>query len=436
MVGRGQADRGSRSLVDRVPPGPAGLPLIGNLDAYESDRLGLLTRCARVYGDVARYSNQVYVVSHPQLVEQILANTNHTFLVAFNLLRRQSRDDPAAWMRQRRAVLRGLRQAAVVAFAGRIVAHADALVDSWRPGEPRPVVVDMQRLTSAVIAEYCVSDQGGRLPGLAAALLDALFPVVSGPLRISHRLPTPANLRVGWALGRLDRELRRLVTSRRQQPGRGDLLGVLLAGCPPLNEEAVCQTLVSVLLASHGVPAAALAWVWYLLACHPAAEQRLHGELDGVLGGRAPTGEDLSVLPFSTAVAKEALRLYPPTWLAVRKVAAECDLGGYRLAPGQAVLLSSYVLHRDPRWHPNADHFLPERWLDGTTDRLPRGAYIPFGAGPRFCPGATLALAELVLTIATIGRRVRLCLPAGVRIRPDARRTLVPHRLTMRVQSR
>lgn len=97
-------------------------------------------------------------------------------------------------------------------------------------------------------------------------------------------------------------------------------------------------------------------------------------------------------------------------------------------------MFSSYVLHRDPRWHPDADRFLPERWLDGTTDRLPRCAYIPFGAGPRYCPGAALALAELILTTATIGRRVRLRLPAGVRVRPDARRTLVPHRLTMRIQ--
>ncbi|MGH8902336.1 MAG: cytochrome P450 [Egibacteraceae bacterium] len=83
---------------------------------------------------------------------------------------------------------------------------------------------------------------------------------------------------------------------------------------------------------------------------------------------------------------KEALRLYPPTWLAVRRVAAACDLGGYPLRPGQAVLFSSYVLHRDPRWHPQADRFVPQRWLDGTTDGLPRCASIPFGAGPRYCP--------------------------------------------------
>ncbi|MGH8908884.1 MAG: cytochrome P450 [Egibacteraceae bacterium] len=81
------------------------------------------------------------------------------------------------------------------------------------------------------------------------------------------------------------------------------------------------------------------------------------------------------------------------------------------LAAGQAVLFSNYVLHRDPRWYPDADRFIPQRWLDGTTDDLPRCAYLPFGAGPRYCPGATLALAELVLITAAIGRGVRLRLP-------------------------
>ncbi|MGH8904104.1 MAG: cytochrome P450 [Egibacteraceae bacterium] len=420
-----------------VPPGPAGLRLIGNLDAYERDRLGFLTECARVYGDVVRYSDRVYIVSHPELVEQILVGTNREFLVAFNLLRRESRDDPGAWMRQRRAALQGLGHAAVSAFAGRIAAHADALVDTWRPGDLRPVVADMERLTSAVIAEYCAADQGGRLPARAAALLGALFPVVAGPLRIPPRLPTPANLRVSWALGRLNRELRRLVARNRQQPtGCNDLLGVLLTARPALGDTQACQTLVSVLLASHGVPAAALAWTWYLLARDPDAEQRLHDELDRVLAGRLPAGDDLSALPYATAVVKEALRLYPPTWLAVRRVAAACDLGGYPLRPGQAVLFSSYVLHRDPRWHPQADRFVPQRWLNGTTDGLPRCAYLPFGAGPRYCPGAKLALAELVLATATIGRRVRLCLPARARVRPDARRTLIPHQLHMRVQAR
>jgi cytochrome P450 len=85
---------------------------------------------------------------------------------------------------------------------------------------------------------------------------------------------------MNWALGRLNCELHELIAARRNQPGEGDLLGVLLAAHPPLDEQAVCQILVSVLLASHGVPAAALAWVWYLLACHPEAGQHLHDELD------------------------------------------------------------------------------------------------------------------------------------------------------------
>ncbi len=138
----------------------------------------------------------------------------------------------------------------------------------------------------------------------------------------------------------------------------------------------------------------------------------------------------------AVAVSLDLRRRCPPAAGAVHRVAAPCRLGGYPLRPGQAVLFSSYVLHRDPRWHRDPERFAPERWLNGTTDGLPRCAYVPFGAGPRYCPGANLAFVELVLTTATVARRVRLRLPDKVRVRPDARRTLVPRWLTMRVESR
>lgn len=129
--------------------------------------------------------------------------------------------------------------------------------------------------------------------------------------------------------------------------------------------------------------------------------------------------------------------MYPPTWLATRTVTAPCKLSEYRLVPGQAVLLSSYVVHRDPRWHRNPDAFEPERWLDGGEQALSRWAYFPFGAGPRMCPGAALAMTELVLATAIIQRHARLRPPAAARaVQPNARRTLVPDGLVLKVERR
>lgn len=419
------------SAARLVPPGPAGLPIIGNLEAYERDRLGFLTRCAREFGDVVRYSHSVYLINDPELVERILVQTNKQFAVMFNLFRRPLDVEQSDWVHQRRSAQKGLQASRLAEFAPRITERTDRLIDGWRPGERRCVLPDMERLTSEIIAEFCFGENWREVPEAAEALLDALFPVVSRPILYPPWAPTPTNVRMKWRLHRLMTVIRRIVRADRGPSGGSGLLGALRTARPPLTEEATGQTLVGFLLAAHTVPAAALAWVWYLLASVPVTASAVREELDAVLNTRRPAVEDLDALPYTTAVVKEALRLYPPTWLASRKVVEPCELGGYELMPGQAVMFSSYVLHRDPRWHPEPDRFRPERWLDGTTAELPRGAYFPFGSGPRVCPGAGFATMEMVLIVATMARRAHLLLPQDHQVRPDARRTLVPRPLAM-----
>jgi cytochrome P450 len=247
-----------------------GLPIIGNLEAYENDRLGFLTECARTYGDVVRYSSDVYIVNEPKLIGRVLGETGRTFAVPFNLLRQ--RGDDALWAQQRRAALAGLAPRAVQAFTGRLAAHIEGFVGEWRSPQVIRPLHELERLTSAVITDYCFSGQGDRVPGRSARLLDALFPVVAGPLFVPSSVPTPANLRVRLRLRQMNRELDRLIHRRRREPWmREDLLTVLLDARPrgrALSVEAIRETLLSVLLASHGVPAAALAWTMYL---RPAA---------------------------------------------------------------------------------------------------------------------------------------------------------------------
>ena len=110
---------------------------------------------------------------------------------------------------------------------------------------------------------------------------------------------------------------------------------------------------------------------------------------------------------------KESLRLYPPAWALTRVALSECTIGGYRVPAGASVTMSQWIVQRDPRYFGHPTGFDPDRWTDEFSDRLPRFAYFPFGGGPRVCVGASLALMEAVLILATIAQRFRLALVPG-----------------------
>ena len=218
-------------------------------------------------------------------------------------------------------------------------------------------------------------------------------------------LPTPGNRRLARSAHRLDSIVAELVAERDRDDDRGDVLSMLLQARDehgaPLKDRAIRDHLVTLLLAGHETTALALTWAWLLLASHPEARSRLEGELASVLGGRDPTAQDARALPFTEAVIDETLRLRPPAYATGREALRETTVDGTRLGKRHVVFVSMSATHRDPRFFDDPDTFRPERWLDGLERRLPRGAFFPFGLGPRMCVGATFAMLEATLLLAT-----------------------------------
>jgi cytochrome P450 len=101
-------------------------------------------------------------------------------------------------------------------------------------------------------------------------------------------------------------------------------------------------------------------------------------------------------------------------------------LGEYEILPGTTLLTSQWVMQRDARFFDQPDRFMPERWLDGLEQRLPPGAYFPFGDGPRRCIGQGFAQLETSLVIATIAQKFRFRLKKGFPVVPEPLVTLRP----------
>jgi pentalenene oxygenase len=292
----------------------------------------------------------------------------------------------------------------IAGFGPAIVARAERLHAGWRDGDFVQLRDELDRLSLAVAGEALLSTDLG--PELSELARDLSVLMLGMPRFSPPMVPT----RQSRALARVDTSIRALIDGRRDSPGNGgDLLGVLLAS--GLSYQQVRGELMGVLLAAVDEPPSGLEAAWYLLARDPAAEQRFHGELDAVLGDSPFTVADEPRLPYLNAVLSETLRILPPTPQVDRCPVHDTEIGGVRVPAGANVLLSPIVTHHEPSLYDRPEAFVPERWLDSSAPKS-RGAYLPFGAGPHTCMGEPLARAIMTMTLATIGRRWRIRVPA------------------------
>jgi cytochrome P450 len=245
-------------------------------------------------------------------------------------------------------------------------------------------------------------------------------------------LPTPRNVAVRRARLRLDAIIYGYIRRRRQcGEDKGDLLSILLHARDEgdgkgMTDRQVRDEAMTLFLAGHETTALALSWTWYLLATNPEAEQRLMTELRQTLAGRTPMVADLPQLRYAEAIVMESMRLRPPIYAFGREALDDCEIGGFHVPKKTTILMSQWVVQRDPRWWSEPEKFQPERWLGDCAQSVPKYAYFPFGGGPRLCIGNTFAMMETVLVLATIAQRFRFTVAAGHPVVPQATFTLRP----------
>jgi cytochrome P450 len=232
-------------------------------------------------------------------------------------------------------------------------------------------------------------------------------------------------------LGEFDRVIDRLIDERTRDPGNypKDLLARLIAARDEqtgggMSAQEVRDHIITIFLAGHETTAMAMTWTWFLLSQHPQAESRLHAELDSVLGGRAPTHEDLSNLIYTRMVVEESMRLYPPVHTMAREAISDDTLVGRRIPKGSVIMIAPWLLHRHVKHWDNPGRFDPERFSPKASATRPRFSYLPFGGGKRICIGAAFALTEAIVLLATLAQRYSLRLVPGHPVEPQGLITL------------
>lgn len=342
----------------------------------------------------------------PELVTRSATYRKMSSLLGHSLLTTDGREH----RRRRRLVQPVFTAQHIGDYAPAMVASAEATAQLWREGDVIDVEREMAALTLGAIGTAVLGLDGrahARRIGLALdrlqrAIALLLLPGADTLLRKRVRVLRPLlaasdELRAVAADGAASSAP--LVDALRQ-PRDGEVL----------DESDLVDELLTMLLAGHETTAMTLSWAWWWLDREPRVADRMRAELTSVLRARPVTYADLSALPYTTAVIAETLRLRPPAWIIERQVIAPCDIAGLEPPVGTVLLISPWVLHRDPTSWRESHRFLPERWLDAsgefddTAPGQPRGAWLPFGAGSHVCVGASFAWAEAVLVLATLAR--------------------------------
>jgi cytochrome P450 len=438
------------------PPGPKGHLLVGVLPEFRKDPAGFLEKMARQYGDVVYIPlgrQHIYYLGHPDAIRDVLVTHQNKFkksrmlerarvLLGDGLLTSEGNHH----RRQRRLVQPAFHRDRLAGYGAVMVERSAIVRDQWKSSEPFDVLQEMMRLTLAIVAKTLFStDVDSEADDIGTALTQVfdLFEVILMPFsEILEKLPLPAVRRFKRARKRLDETIYRLIAERRASGSdAGDLLSMLLLaqdeeGSGGMTDEQVRDEALTLFLAGHETTANALTWAWYLLSQNPQAEAVFHAELDRVLAGRLPSFDDLPQLRYTESVISEALRLYPPAWGIGRRALEDYPVGDFMIPERSVVLMSPYVVHRDPRWFSDPLVCRPERWLAEDPAR-PKFAYFPFGGGARVCIGERFAWMEGTLLLAAIGQRWRLLLEPGHRVETHARITLRPkHGMRMLAESR
>ncbi|HMH84665.1 MAG TPA: cytochrome P450, partial [Gemmatimonadaceae bacterium] len=321
-------------------------------------------------------------------------------------------------LRQRRLAQPAFHRDRIAAYGRSMVEYADRTRSRWTDGGALDVHDEMMKLTLAIVAKTLFSaDVENEAAEIGEALTTTFDAFNIGILPFSElleKLPLPYIKRFEAARARLDETIYRIIDERRTTgEDKGDLLSMLLLAQDTegdgggMTDTQIRDEAMTIFLAGHETTANALSWTWYLLSQHPDIEARFHREVDA-LDHRLPQPDDLANLPYTRMILAESMRLYPPAWAVGRRAINDFEAGGYRIPARSMVLMSQYITHRDPRFHPEPERFDPNRWLPEVAATRPKFSYFPFGGGTRICIGEQFAWMEGILIVATIAQQWKL----------------------------
>jgi cytochrome P450 len=313
--------------------------------------------------------------------------------------------------------------------------EADRALGVWAPGQTVDVYHWIRDLSMSIAMRALLGldpRHGGIGHDAATAFERALSFYNTETWLMMARGPGSPWSRLQRARKALDRIVYREIARRRRDPADGeDVLSMLIAARDEdgegFSDHEVRDQTMHLLFGGHDTSSSTLSFLIYELARHPEAADRIRAEQAHVLGGRAPTVEELmSELPELDMALDETLRLYPPVWFGPRMAVKDFEFQGHSVPAATHIMHSSWMSHRLPDVFPDPDAFIPERFTPEARSELPKGAYIPFGGGQRICIGKRFGQLVVKAVATSLLQRFEFELEPGYELKVDKLPTLSP----------
>lgn len=320
----------------------------------------------------------------------------------------------------RRLLALSLNKPAIASMSLEMAAIARRHVDLWQLNKP----VDFMPLAGDMMQDFVISllFGGDHARALPIASMIATSAAAAWPF------PGPAYFKWVRTAPKLERAINDWAKDKRGEINPTDIFSMFVNNpyehdWPPSNW-IIGGLLTFIFGAAFETSQNALAWTIVLLAQHPKVVAALTEEIDGAVGGGLPSMDRIGTLPLLDGVIKEGMRLFPPVPLQFRRSLVEVELGGARIPAGMRILISAYLINRDPELYEAPNKFKPERWRG--LDRSPY-QYPVFGSGSRMCPGSAFGIQMVKIALAALLSSRRVELAPRARIDHRAAITLTPH---------
>lgn len=420
-----EKDASAENDLSQQPPGPDGLPVLGNTIGYIRQPMGFIEGLSE-YGDVVRCEFpriHAVVLFHPEYIERVLLTNQQAYRRwNFDQLREIRAYDFAPeglaftggeqWRKQRHLLQPMFGIDRLRGYTDAMIEYTDRLIERW-DGEEIALNQAFSKLSLAILTHSLFNlDVEGRSDVIIRATkalndYSKTEGLSSAELLLPSWIPTPRRARYRELMNEFEAVIDELIAERRANPeGYDDLLARMLGAESSgytMSDSEIHDQMLTFLFAGHETTATALTFTWLLLTTHPEKRERVEAEAEDA-GDESLSPGDLDALTYTEQVITEALRLYPPATMLFRETLVETEIGGYTIPEETTILLPQFVVHTDERWYDDPETFRPERW-SARTERS-EYAYFPFGGGNHHCIGMRFAMMELKYVVSILARRV------------------------------
>ncbi|MGZ8226472.1 MAG: cytochrome P450 [Methylococcaceae bacterium] len=443
-------------MSDFIPPFPERHKTkLGPLDTLKYARRDLLSiwpedTFSRQFMATKIINRSIFIANCPEVVRHVFVTNNANYEKKSPWMRKALApllgnglfiSDGAAW-RKHRAIETPLFSTEQVAkYADVMVKTTEECVQRWaelKPGSTLKVLPEMGQLTAEIICRALFGNQLGAEQSAQVIDSFAEYQAAIEQMDVSTFFGFP-NWMPSFKMGKASKAAKRIhdivdkvIAKGAESDNQETLMAHFLKRRGDKNSpdamtvEEIRNELIVLFMAGHETTANTLAWAWYLISQCPKVEQRMHQEVDEVLGSGSASFDDFAKLTYTRAVIEETMRLYPPVPILSREAIADDTIRNRHVPAGSIMLVVPWLLHRHKLYWDKPDHFIPERFLPDAAVKPDKFAYVPFSVGPRVCIAKFFGTVETTLCLAILAKHFRLALASGQTVTHECRLRLRP----------